>query len=231
MKHTLILTTGAIALLNSAATAQYGYGSYPYGGIYQGGYGGGTTAQSANEMGMAALIRAEGMYEKDHVEAVTKWNESVRQLSIERLQQRNAYLDMMHKKAIADGHANRERLDARKQAALARRSGDQYPDALHPSEFDPESGKINWPVLFQRELFTQTRTATESQINDWLSSKKTGHSFDIYGVHASVDHIRSELKTLITTVPTGEYLAARNFLDRLDQTIQLNIALPPRANN
>ena len=177
------------------------------------------------------MIQAEGMYEKNHVEAVSKWNESVRQLSVERLQQRNAYLDMMQKKALADGHANRERLDARKQAALARKSSDQYPDSLKPSEFDPETGKINWPVLLQRDLFTQTRTTTESQINDWLSSKKTGHSFDIYGVHASVDGIRSELKTLIQTVPTGEYLNARNFLDRLDQTIQFNGAPPPRAGN
>ena len=229
MKYTMLLAMGALVSINAGALAQYGYG-YPYGGYGYGGYGGfggAGTAFSANSMGMASLIQATGQYQKNHVEASVQWDDEVRKLSAERLEQRNAYLDMMQKKAIADGQANRERLDARKQAALARKNSDQYPDALKPSEFDAETGKINWPVLLQRNMFDESRTVVESQVSQWLASKKSGQAFDIYGVHASVDAVRTVLKTLIQSVPTGEYLSSRNFLDRLDQTIQLSGAAPP----
>lgn len=231
MKNTMLLAIGALISMNTAAWAQYGYGGYPYGGYGYGGFGGAGTAFSANSMGMASVIRATGQYQKDHVQASIAWDDEVRKLQAERLEQRNAYLDMQHKKAIADGQANRERLDARKQAALARRNSDQFPDSLRPSEFDAETGKIAWPVLLQRNMFDETRNATEAQINQWVSSKRSGQPFDIYGLHATVDGMRSVLKTLIQTVPTGEYLASRNFLDRLDQTIQLSGSRPPVAGN
>lgn len=212
----------ASSLVAQGQTGYYGYRRYGYSyGYPYGYYGVGPATQyQANAYGLSSLIRASGEYEMAHAQAVAQMQATDRKASLERQAQRKAYFEMIHNRAIEMGKENRERLDARREEYLARQKSDQYPDSLPNSELNRETGQIEWTALLGRPVFDKAREEVETQAKLWAQARASKQRFDVADVHIAIDRMRTELKTLIQSVSTSEYLNSRLFLDKLDQTIE-----------
>ncbi len=171
----------------------------------------GATAASAHLHGTANVIRARG--------------QATRNVSRARINNeiaRSRYMDnqlkwtetFFAKKAINAAYVAQE--SAKRQQSVQRYlknrpSGE--PPRLSLSEFDPSSGEILWPDGLQTAEFASPRKQVESLFTLRASAQAApGIATDI---RDAVESMRAELRKQIERMASGEYIAARKFLDSL----------------
>ena len=97
---------------------------------------------------------------------------------------------------------------------LFRRSEAAKPKRLSPGEFDPVSGKINWPLLLQDDAFAADRTALEEMFGEMAVNERL--SFDQYEqIRATGARMREQLNSIIREVAPRDHMNATSFLTSL----------------
>lgn len=217
----LVLFTTSTALSYQSAWRSwrnYRNSYYPFGWD-----GGAASSTSLQAQGMAELIRAQGEYQQAHAQALLTMEEVRRQESQRRAEQRQAFQEMRAAQ-FAERRDRRQQRSAARTNALAGENADQFPETLTSSEIDPVTGTIQWPAIYQQEMFNATRTELDAMAAAW-ANPTSDKKLDPAKVDAVVHKMHEALRTLIEKIPTAQYLSAMNYLDRLDLTLRM----PPQG--
>ena len=88
------------------------------------------------------------------------------------------------------------------------------PAPLSPSQVNPVTGKIEWPVVLQIEAYASKRADLDQLLAKQAVLGGLGYS-DQEKARDSIDGIMETLRAQIHDVPPVEYVSARNFLRSL----------------
>lgn len=183
----------------------YGYG-YPYGYGY-----GGTTLYGSYAHGMADVIRARGQAAENISRAQINYQEA-----------RSKYIDNQKKwfetyqerKRI--GRANKQADDERRQASALRYQEylrKQKHPRLTPSELDPTTGKLSWPLALQAPEFADGRRELDQLFK---LRAQTGTTPELTKkIYDKAQDMRLQLLDKVSKLPAREYMESRRFLERM----------------
>ena len=88
------------------------------------------------------------------------------------------------------------------------------PKPIDASEFDAVSGQVNWPELLRGDAFKQQRALVDQLLVKQAHYGKFGvadHEQVVQALESMIDRLRD----MINTIPTQEYINAKNFLKSL----------------
>ncbi|RMG40294.1 MAG: hypothetical protein D6725_03690 [Planctomycetota bacterium] len=179
-----------------------------YGGSWWGGAYGGV---GDIYRGMAAIIDARANLLRAQSEALINIEEARSRYIDNRVKWARFYLDWRRM-----GEQRRKDYWAEKRAARDRYLAmirQREPERLTPSQLDPVTGHINWPVILTDPRFAKPRKKLEEL---FALRAYAGPTPDFSRqVRKYVDQMRSELLAMIRDLPANEYMHARRFLDLL----------------
>ena len=203
--------------------AMYGAGAYRgYGGY--GGYGGGLGGYSPVEgyqRGMADVIRAQGQAAENVSVANINNQDAYSRYLDNKLKWTETYWkrNRIMQSEIAK---NREAYEARLKKRLEA-NRNRKPEVLPPSQFDTQSGELQWPDALEGPAYAQYR----KQIDDELQLQAdTGTHSNTKKIRDAARQMQDVLKSHIRDMTPNEYLASRKFLDRLVNQLALAEASP-----
>jgi hypothetical protein len=211
----VLLSVMAVALVADSALAQVrwyrppvvvgpGY-SYGYGGYY-----GGYSPVEGYQRGMADVIRARG-------EAA----ENVSRARINNEEARSKYLDnklkwteiYWERKRLGEAELAKDYAKARERREYWKETTrDRTPETLHPSQFNAQTGDLEWPEALQGAIYANSRKEIEAELQ---LQATTGTTANAGKIRTLARQMQDELKDHIREMSSNEYIAARKFLDRL----------------
>lgn len=180
------------------------YGGYP-------GYYGGTTAAGSAMNGLGNAMSGAGSMHLSNSAAAINWTQAQKNEQQNRLSGEQTYFQMQnenraYQKQLAGPPPTKEQ--------LARWAHDAAPKPVTPSEVDPASGKINWPVALTQDNYGPQRTEL-----DQLMAKKATYGNLSYAdqteARKTIETMFDELKLQIRDMPPMDYAASRSFLRSL----------------
>ncbi len=200
----------AVGMGLGAATGGRWYQPYGWG------YGGGTVAEGYGR-GMADVIRAQGQYNQAAAEAQLT-REEARSRAIENNKKAADTYWAMKENYRKEQEQKRQRLRRRSSANRAKlesapRSTPQR--GLGPDDFDPVTGRIDWPATLQTDNFAKYRKQLDELFEHRTLTGGAAGQDNSEAIKSATTAMRNELKRHITEIPSMEYMAARKFIDGL----------------
>lgn len=221
MRRSIFLLVGLLLLGPATVQAQYDYGHQGY-GVYDDywdyyGYHS-STAQEGYGRGLADMIRSQGIYNRLSAEALVKQEEARRRYIENYKEGVDTYLQT---RALNREYRAAEQAERREEVRewLENRTPHQ-PRRLSPSELDPTTGHIDWPILLQDGAYSELREMLERTFRQRANQ---GGSFgpDSYEtVLTTGEQMLQELKERIHDVSPGDYIAAKRFIQALTNEAQ-----------
>lgn len=205
----IIVALVAIGIVGDTAAAKWG----GWGGGY-GGWGGGwaSTAQQGADMGLAAVVRAQGYANLQNSEAAKNWEEAKTMEMQNRLRWTETYFEMRK--------VNRERradeagppITHDQAIALAKMKA---PPRLQSTQLDPVTGHIEYPLILTSSVYQPYRDRLDSLFATRAASGGSIRYDDFKAIETTVSQFIEALKKNVSEYAAGDYGTARNFLDSL----------------
>jgi hypothetical protein len=200
--------------VGALAIAQYpqhsGYAGYP---AYTGYYGGGSTAAGSAASGAANVIQAQGQRNLSNSQAAIN-SEQARSMNIaNNLQYTQTYYEQ---KQIHDQEMQAE-------YAKDKRSADDYkryaaaaaPKRMTYSQLDPVTGHLAWPLALTADDYNESRQELD-KLFAYRATTSGAIGYDnVNKIRKTAAAMSDKLKASIADIPTGDYLAASDFLTSL----------------
>ena len=180
-----------------------------YGGYYGG--GGGGTVEGSWMQGMASVISAQGNYNLATSAAAVNLTQAEKQDIQNRQQATNAYFAMQQTNRAATAAKRSPRLS---EEQLVRIAAQAAPKALDANDVNPVSGQVNWPSVLQDDMFNKDRVLVEQLLARQMSQGRLGIA-EHEQLGDAIERMAATLKSQINSVPTQQYIAAKNFLKSL----------------
>ncbi len=198
----------AFTLLTSAATS---YGQVVYNNA--------STAGESYARGMADMVRSAGSANLLNSEAAINY-EAARAANFEnRLLYTNSYFE--NKRMNKEYRAAARRPPAT-QEQLFRYSQERMPKRLAPSELDPFTGSIAWPLLLEQDEYAEARRRLEESFVTRVESQ--GADLDAYmKIRKTVDQTLAYMKSKIKDYPPDVYMVAKRFLVSLKNEARMPV--------
>jgi hypothetical protein len=177
------------------------YGGWP-------GYGGTTTPAGSAMNGMANVISSKGDYNLSTSAAAVNMTQ-VQKNEIQNHQQyTNTYFQMR-----ATNEAARKAAEGSPPTMqqIARMAQDGAPKPPTANEWDPATGKVNWPALLQQDSFASRRAELQQILVKQATYGSLGFS-DQMKARQIIESMYEDLKSQIREVPPQDYIAASSFL-------------------
>jgi len=197
-------------------TSGVGWG-YAVGPGYGMGYGvyGAQTAFSADAHGMSDLVRAEGQYNYDTAKGMLSY-EQARSQYIENYQK--ALTAIQEKRRVTRAEeAKRREQDRENELRGIQFANSHKPMPLSQTQFDPSTGRIQWPAALATKEFEPMRHALESMIVARIRNRQSDVS--LAQITIRTNEMQDALRGQILTMPLPEYTEARRFLEGLAVSI------------
>ncbi|HWC89185.1 MAG TPA: hypothetical protein VG433_06010 [Pirellulales bacterium] len=179
-------------------------------GQYRRGYGGGggaSTPAQAYAYGVGAIVRSQGQYNMMTAQAAVA-AEQAKQLAIQnRVDATKAYFEL---KQINRDYQNSQRGQVSQQT-MAQYYDRQKPKKLAPSQLDPVTGQIGWPVLLKAEAYQPYREQMQAIFKLWAHHQDVNHS----EVLKTSQAMQAELKKHIDELPPQDFEDAHKFIETL----------------
>lgn len=197
---------GVFALLVSVCAA-------PAAAQWYGGYFASTPAEGY-AMGMAAVTYSAG---------AAAWMSSIAAINLE--QARSAYLDNQikfteayyAKKRIHQSYVDSTRKPAMSSQRLAALAKSTPPVPLNEKELDPVTGQIVWPNILRQEDYEPLRLKLDELFADRAAEGGNISQKQANDIADSSKQLAAELKKRLKEYPSGEYITARRFVERLSR--------------
>jgi hypothetical protein len=180
-----------------------------YGGYYGG--GGGGTVEGSWMQGMASVISAQGNYNLATSAAAVNLTQAEKQDIQNRQQATNAYFAMQQTNRAATAAKRSPRLS---EEQLVRIAAQAAPKALDANDVNPVSGQVNWPSVLQDDMFNKDRVLVEQLLARQMSQGRLGIA-EHEQLGDAIERMAATLKSQINSIPTQQYIAAKNFLKSL----------------
>ncbi len=177
-------------------------------------------------------------YLRGRADVIRAWGDYNYNSSLAAINGQHAYslkLDNDHKEV--ETYFERRRLNAEYRAAengpkptMADAVGyarERAPGRLSRYEYDATFGKLFWPALLQHEMFAQERGAIDALIS--ARSVADGGT-TAAEIRLLTSRLEAQLKGMIRELPPSDYVAAKSFLNRLEQEVQMTPAVDVAAN-
>jgi len=192
------------------AYAQWGGG---WGGGY-GGYGGGwaSTAQQGADMGLAAVVRAQGYANLKNSEAAKNWEEAKTMEMQNRLRWTETYFEMRKVNREKRSTEAGPRITQEQAISLARMKA---PTRLESTQLDPVTGHIEYPLILTRESYKPDRDRLDSLFANRAASGGSIRYEDFQAIQTAVSQFVDALQKHVSEYAAGDYGRARSFLDSL----------------
>lgn len=191
----------------------YGGGGYGrgYGGGWGGGYGGGTIAGNYLQ-GLGAAAAGMGQYNLATAEAGRQVEGTRAAYLQNQMSALNDYF-MAHE-------ANRQYREAKYIPALSdeqiyEANKARLPKRLRLDQFDPVTGKVNWPDVLKSPELAADREQLDKLFADRTHENSGVGSENFHDVQMVVHDMMLKLHDEIKTLSPAEYLLALNFIDGL----------------
>jgi hypothetical protein len=180
-----------------------------YGGWSGYGYGGGTTTAAGSAMnGMASVISAKGDYNLSTSAAAMNMTQAQKQ----EIQNHQQYTDTYFAMRATNKAARQAEIGpSPTMEQLARIAREGAPKPVAADQWDPTTGKVNWPALLQQDSFASNRT----ELEHLLTKQATYGSLDFsdqFKARQVINSMFTDLKSQIRDVPSSDYMASREFL-------------------
>jgi len=197
---------GSLVLLVAACAA-------PASAQWYGGYFASTPAEGY-AMGMAAVIYSAG---------AANWMNSAAAINLE--QARSAYLDNQikltetyyAKKRMHQSYVDSTRKPGLSSQRLASLAKSAPPVPLSDEELDPVTGQVAWPSVLRQEDYEPLRQKLDAL---FAERAEEGGNISIQQANAIADsskQLAAELKKRLREYPSGDYMTARRFVERLSR--------------
>lgn len=213
LTHSLA-TLGLLLGTASIVGAQYPYPPYGYGG-----YGGGGTVAGNAAHGMADVVRSAGYANLANSEALIN-AEAARKASIENdMQAADTYFQMR-----LMNREYRKQLDPYSPVTrekLIRYAQQGAPKRLDSTQLDPITGSIAWPLLLRGDQYADLRKKVEAFYQERIDKHGAVGPDEYMAFQDDVNQMTAILKESIREVPTGAYIASKQFLESLAYESQL----------
>ena len=200
----------------------YGYGG-PYFGPYFGPYPDhAATAAESYRRGLADVLRAGGEFNRLTSEAALNLQAARAQAITNAQDSVEAYFNIRRQ---ARDYRQTERNPRPSIEAVGRYARDARPRELSLSELDSLTGRINWPILLQHEMFQAPRAGLEELFDRWAVSRNLGAA-DRFGpreylaILQRTGEMIEQLRQQIQRLPPQDYLNAKRFLESLAFEVQ-----------
>ncbi|HEY5315683.1 MAG TPA: hypothetical protein VIK18_24345 [Pirellulales bacterium] len=172
-----------------------------------GGGGGASTPAQAYAYGVGAIVRSQGQYNMMTAQAAVAAQQA-RQLAIQnRVDATKAYFEL---KQINKDVQNSQRGRASQQS-MAHYYDQQKPKKLPPSQLDPVTGQIGWPVLLKAQAYQPYRDQMQAIFKLWAHHQDVNHSEMLKASQA----MQAELKSHIDDLPPQDFEDAHKFIETL----------------
>jgi hypothetical protein len=209
----------AIALLALVATATTAPAQYAPPQHYYGGYdNSASTPAGSYARGMSDLIRSQGAKNLRDAQAAEEVEEARAKYMENRMQATENYFRM---RSMNRAYREDERGPRPTSEELFRLAKLKAPDRLSPSEMDPISGEVNWPMVLRDEMFAPTRIKLDKMFAYWAEHGNQ-LSIDQYAeMQRSLEQLSAMLVTVVESTPPKPYAEARNFLESIGYELQI----------
>jgi len=197
-----MLSMAVLLMAASPAYPQYGGGDYDPFTIRS------STIQEGVQRGAADVLRSQGLAAKLNAEAAVTFGQAQQQAMENRRAASEGYYDMRRRAKELRMAERGPRPDAETLARLAR---NRRPDRLSPSELDPITGRVNWPVLLRFEAFADRRAGIERLFEHRADAQRLDAE-EYLKVRELTGEMQAELKGRVRELPLGEYSQAKRFL-------------------
>lgn len=222
MKHTIIAAAIAACVFvgsSSRAHAQAGIGMVAglgAAGAYGGGWGwgnfGGGTVEGNALMGMSQVIRSEGEYNEATTRAYINYEDARSKYIDNKKKWTDAYFSMREENSAAMAQKRERDRHSPEVLAIANRAPVVKP--LSSDALDPTTGRLQWPDVLKAPEYAGPRT----KIEQLFEIRASGGGSNSQAIAGATQELTDILKSNIQKLPTGDYIAARRFLDSLMQS-------------
>jgi hypothetical protein len=201
-------TTVAVTPLRGyGGEGRYGWGGYPWGG-----YDHASTFSEGFGRGLDAVIRAQGEYNLNTSAAAINVSLARQQEIENRKRWTQSYFEIrdLNRQGF---EAETKRLRGTPEDWL-RVAQAGKPKRLSPTELDIVTGAIHWPILLTARSYSGQRVELEKAFTD-RAYHGVLEAETFLKVLQLTENLLSDLKTQVRDLPTGQYLAAKRFLESL----------------
>jgi hypothetical protein len=103
-------------------------------------------------------------------------------------------------------------MSSQRLAALAKAAP---PVPLSEEELDPVTGKIAWPMILRQDDYEPLRRELDQLFAERANEGGNISSEQAGAIAASSKQLSAELKKRLKEYPSGDYMAAKRFVERL----------------
>ncbi len=194
---------------NRAAGQPAGYFVQPRG------YHHASTLEEGYARGLADVVRSAGAANLMHSRAALNYEDARAKYFENRLRGVQTYFDMkqMNRDYRAEMRGQRATSEQLFRLAKAR-----APEPLSPSELDPYSGEVRWPMLLLDDHYTENREMVDDLVRKRVSDPLTVTTDDRAALRASLDGLAQQMQANISVYNPQEYVNAKSFLQSLAVT-------------
>jgi hypothetical protein len=188
-------------------SAYHNPGGYPWGG-----YSFSSTALEGFGHGLGAVIRAQGEYNLSTSAAAINFSLARQQEIENRKRWTQSYFELrdLNRQGF---EAEIKRLRGTPEDWL-RVAQAGKPKRLSPTELDIVTGEIHWPILLTARNYSAQRVELEKAFADRAYHGVMEAEAFLKVLHLT-EGLLGNLKTQVRDLPTGQYLAAKRFLESL----------------
>lgn len=175
------------------------------------------TAQEARMRGMGDLVRADSEARLNNSAAAVNYTMAQRNQIGNRVAATHAYFRLRQANRV---YRAAERHPPPTMGQLVRYAQAGKPKRLSPSELNPVSGKINWPMVLQHEMYAADRSLLDAAFVR-RAAQSTFSTDDYFMVKNTTDRMLSRLSGQIREVPQNRYMIAKRFLESLSYEAEM----------
>ena len=203
LKRSAILSLLLAAACVAPAAAQWG----PWGGGYYA-----STAGEGFAMGMADVVVAAGAANLMNSAAAINVEEARSKYLDNQIKYTDTYYTKrrMHQSYVEE--TRRPRQSAERLASLAKRTP---PAPLSEQELDQVTGQISWPNILRDEQYEPMRLKLDNLFSERAESGGNVSYKQATEIAETSSEFSAELKKRLKEYPSGEYMNAKRFLERL----------------
>ena len=206
MKRTQIVTFGIVILATTAAMAQRG--------PYYGGYIDNKAATPAESYarGMSDVMVGAGQSALLGSEAAINMQEAESKQLDNKLKGQQTYYEMRRQNKYYQESKRPSKLT---QARLTQLAHEKAPKRLGPTQIDPVTGAIAWPIVLTDEPYAKQREELEALYAQRANSSGAIGLKSYQSIRDTCSTLKADLKRHIRDYDPGAYLDARKFVDSL----------------
>lgn len=179
--------------------------------------GGGSTAFGSATTGMSHLVQAQGQANLANSAAAINYQQARRSAMENNMMGAEAYFQVREMNRQA---REAERAPRATQADLVRYAKEGVPKRMSPSELDPLTGAVNWPVILRDDVYQEGRKTVELA---FTTRAQVGHltADQRAALTQAIESLQATLKQNLPNYSPQDYVRAKKFLEQLAYERQL----------